>query len=46
MECETLLVCIGRRPYTDKLGLDTVNVQVDNKGRIPTNERFQTSAPK
>ncbi|KAF6018007.1 DLD [Bugula neritina] len=44
-DCETLLVCIGRRPYTENLGLDSVNIEADKRGRIPVNERFQTSVP-
>ncbi|XP_025106514.1 dihydrolipoyl dehydrogenase, mitochondrial-like isoform X2 [Pomacea canaliculata] len=45
LDCDTLLVCIGRRPYTEKLGLEKVGLQVDNKGRVPVNSRFQTSVP-
>jgi dihydrolipoamide dehydrogenase len=40
-----LLVCIGRRPYTEKLGLEGVGLQLDNKGRVPVNSRFQTAVP-
>ena len=41
-EAETLsvdkvLVSIGRRPYTEGLGLETVGVQLDVAGRIETN---------
>lgn len=43
-EVDTLLVSVGRRPYTNNLGLDTVGIATDDKGRIPVNERFQTSA--
>lgn len=45
IDCDVLLVCIGRRPYTYNLGLDTVNITTDNRGRIPVNSRFQTSVP-
>lgn len=45
LECDVLLVCVGRRPYTDKLGLETVGITPDNKGRIPVNSRFQSSVP-
>ena len=31
-DCDALLVCIGRRPYLDNLGLDTVGVQLDENG--------------
>jgi hypothetical protein len=40
-----LLVSVGRRPYTDKLGLAKVGIKTDEKGRIPVNERYQTSVP-
>ncbi|WAR25900.1 DLDH-like protein, partial [Mya arenaria] len=45
MTCDTLLVCIGRRPYTQNLGLEEMSIQTDNRGRIPVNSRFQTSIP-
>lgn len=45
LECETLLVCIGRRPYTDRLGLDNVGVKVNQRGQIETNNRFQSNVP-
>ena len=40
---DVVLVCIGRRPFLDGLGLDNIGVTVDNKSRIPVNERFQTN---
>ncbi|KAK9399381.1 Dihydrolipoyl dehydrogenase [Crotalus adamanteus] len=43
--CDVLLVCIGRRPFTDNLGLDSVGVELDNRGRVPINNRFQTKVP-
>jgi len=46
LDCDVLLVCIGRRPYTEGLGLDSVGIQLDSKGRVPVNNRFQTSIPK
>ena len=46
MDCDVLLVCIGRRPYTQNLGLESVNVDLDDRGRIPVNGRFQTAVPK
>ncbi|XP_074644220.1 dihydrolipoyl dehydrogenase, mitochondrial-like [Tubulanus polymorphus] len=45
LECDTLLVCVGRRPYTDKLGLESVGITTDDRGRIPVNGRFQSSVP-
>lgn len=45
LECDVLLVCVGRRPYTENLGLDSVGIKTDQKGRVPVNEKFQTSTP-
>ncbi|XP_002740267.1 dihydrolipoyl dehydrogenase, mitochondrial-like [Saccoglossus kowalevskii] len=45
LECDVLLVCIGRRPYTETLGLEEIGIETDNRGRIPVNGRFQTSVP-
>lgn len=45
LPCDVLLVCVGRRPYTENLGLQELGIQVDNRGRIPVNERFQTVIP-
>jgi len=46
IDCDTLLVCIGRRPFTNGIGLDAVGLQTDNRGRVPVNSRFQTSVPR
>jgi len=45
LDCETLLVCIGRRPYTAKLGLENVGVKMNQRGQIATNNRYQTNVP-
>ncbi|MBX2891098.1 MAG: dihydrolipoyl dehydrogenase [Saprospiraceae bacterium] len=39
------LVAIGRRPYTDGLGLENVGIALDEKGRIPVDEHLQTNVP-
>ena len=44
IEADTVLVAIGRRPYTEGLGLEGVGVRVDNRGRVEVDDRFQTSA--
>lgn len=45
LECDTLLVCVGRRPYTENLGLEEIGIERDSKGRVPVNARFQTAVP-
>lgn len=39
------LVAIGRRPYTDNLGLENVGITLDEKGRIPVDAHLQTTVP-
>jgi dihydrolipoamide dehydrogenase len=44
IKAERVLVAVGRVPYTEGLDLDTVGIKLDNKGRIPVEENFQTTA--
>ncbi len=39
------LVAVGRRPYTDNLGLDKAGVQKDERGRVAVNDHLQTNVP-
>ncbi|VAW22145.1 Dihydrolipoamide dehydrogenase of 2-oxoglutarate dehydrogenase [hydrothermal vent metagenome] len=43
IECDIALVAIGRVPFTDGLGLDVVGIKTDQKGRIETDQHYQTS---
>lgn len=45
LAADVVLVCIGRQPYVEGLGLQAVGVQLDNRGRVVVNEMFQTSVP-
>jgi len=38
------LVSIGRKPYTEGLGLDNVGIKTDDKGRIEVDKHLKTSA--
>ena len=40
-----VLVAIGRRAYTDGLGLEAVGVARDERGRVAVDAHFQTSVP-
>jgi dihydrolipoamide dehydrogenase len=44
VECDRVLVAVGRKPHTDGLGLDAAGVKVDDKGRIDVDDHFATSA--
>ena len=39
------LVAVGRRAYTDKLGLENIGITPDKQGRIPVNENLETAVP-
>jgi dihydrolipoamide dehydrogenase len=41
--CDTVLMSIGRRPYTDGLGLDRAGVALDNRGRVVTDAHYRTN---
>src|SRR6266851_4720931 len=43
IKADVVLVAIGRRPYTEGLGLEAVGVVVDNKGRIKVDHDFATN---
>jgi dihydrolipoamide dehydrogenase len=42
-ECDKVLVSVGRKPFTESLGLEGIGIETDDKGRIPVNEHFKTS---
>lgn len=44
LEADYVLLAIGRRPYTDGLGLESVGVTPDKRGFIET-DHWKTSAP-
>ncbi|HEX7449295.1 MAG TPA: dihydrolipoyl dehydrogenase [Pirellulales bacterium] len=44
IECDRVLLAVGRVPNTDELGLETVGIQLDERGRVPVNDHFETSA--
>ena len=44
LKADVVLVCIGRRPYTERLGLESVGVKLDERKRVATDKHFKTSA--
>lgn len=42
MKADVVLVAIGRRPYTQNLGLETVGLTTDNYGRIEVDQNLAT----
>ena len=43
IEADSVLVAIGRVPYTDGLGLEAVGVKKDNRGRVVIDSHFRTN---
>ncbi len=43
IECDKVLVSVGRKPYTDGLNLQKIGIKKDSKGTIEVNNKFQTS---
>lgn len=44
MTADRVLLAVGRIPNTEGLGLESVGIQTDARGRIPVNAHFATSA--
>ncbi|WCR57394.1 dihydrolipoyl dehydrogenase [Rickettsia asembonensis] len=42
---DVVLMAVGRKAYTQNLGLESVGIITDKQGRIEINDRFQTSSP-
>jgi dihydrolipoamide dehydrogenase len=45
VRADVVLVAIGRRPYTNGLGLKEAGVAIDNRGRVVTDGHFATNVP-
>lgn len=45
LDTDVVLVSIGRRPYTDGLGLEAAGVKCDARGRVITDHHFKTNVP-
>jgi len=45
IDADQVLVAIGRRPLSDDLGLDALDIELDRRGFVPVDERLRTSVP-
>ena len=43
VECDKVLVAVGRKPYTEGLNLTKIGIKKDSEGRIEVNKKLQTS---
>jgi dihydrolipoamide dehydrogenase len=44
LAADKVLVAVGRKPYSEGLGLANAGLAVDEKGRVPIDEHFRTGA--
>lgn len=44
IECDRVLLAVGRKPNTENLGLDSVGIKLDERGRISITDDFKTTA--
>lgn len=45
LEADYCLLSMGRKPYTDHLGLENIGITTDEKGRISVNDHLETAVP-
>ncbi len=45
ISADRVLVSVGRRPYTDGLGLEAIGVEMDERSRIKIGHDFSTNVP-
>lgn len=45
LDADVVLLAIGRRPFTEGLGLAEVGVSLDDRGRVITDRHYATSVP-
>jgi len=45
IECDVLLVAVGRRPFADGLGAREAGVELDARGRIVVDSHYRTRVP-
>lgn len=45
IEGDIILLSVGRKAYTEKLGLESVGIKPDDRGRVVVDKLFRTSVP-
>src|SRR5512143_743814 len=44
LRADRVLLAVGRVPYTEGLGFESVGIKPDDRGRVPVDEHYRTSA--
>lgn len=45
IKADYCLIAVGRKPYTDNLGLENIGIKTNERGQIPVNDHLMTSVP-
>lgn len=45
LEGDAVLISIGRKPYSENLGLENLSIEKDKRGFVQINQNFQTKVP-
>lgn len=45
VDADVVLVCIGRVPYTEGLGLEATGIEMEGRGMVKVDGHFQTNVP-
>lgn len=45
LDADVVLVAIGRRPYTEGLGLENAGIEKDDRGRVVIDQEYRTKVP-
>ncbi|RMZ81308.1 hypothetical protein DV737_g2594, partial [Chaetothyriales sp. CBS 132003] len=45
LEADVVLVAIGRRPYTEGLGIDKIGIELDERKRLVIDQEYRTKIP-
>lgn len=45
LEADKVLIAVGRRPFTERLGLEAAGVELDERRRVKIDDEFRTTAP-
>ena len=43
LDADVIMVCVGRRPYTESLGLETCGIEVNERGQVPVDDNFMVN---